>query len=302
MSSEFCHLVPAQTLGIGSLVICHGMSEHQGRYRPFAEFLARQGWHVTTYDHPGHGASADALGHLPNADWTLVESRLTAALQHSLDHAPDAPLWILGHSMGSFTVLDYALRHPLPSQCQGLILVGTDAPLWVTSVALQKISQFLAHRHGQETTSPLLTQLTFGWFNRRFRPTRTASDWICSNPAVVDAYLQDPLCGFELTAGFWQAFSRVLVRLSDPKQIQRLPKSLQVMLWAGGQDPVGRFSAGPKQLAETLRKAQISTSLNLYPTLRHELLNEVDHPLIWRDLELKMRGYLKDHSESIRAK
>ena len=293
MSSSIYQTYPAQSPSIGSLVICHGMSEHRSRYTPFAQFLAAKGWHVTTYDHPGHGASAPHLGHLPQADWTLVENRLHTALSNAIEQAPEQPLWVLGHSMGSFTVLDYALRHALPKPCQGLILVGTDAPLRTPSFALQQLSRYLMKRYGSETISPLLTQLSFGWFNRRFRPTRTPSDWICSNPAVVDAYLQDPLCGFELTAGFWQAFSQVLVRLSQKKTIQTLPKSLQVMIWAGGQDPVGRFSTGPKQLANTLREAQISTSLNLYPTLRHELLNEVDHQLIWRDLELKMRGYLK---------
>jgi alpha-beta hydrolase superfamily lysophospholipase len=267
------------------------MSEHQGRYHPLAQYLAHKGWHVTTYDHPGHGSSADILGHLPNADWTLVENRLHRAITMANEQAPDQPLWLLGHSMGSFTVLDYALRHTLPPSCQGLILVGTDAPLRSASLALHQLSRWMVQRYGQAAISPLLTQLTLGWFNRRFRPTRTASDWICSNPAVVDAYLADPLCGFELSAGFWQAFSQVLVRLSQPKVVHQLPKDLQVLIWAGGQDPVGRFGTGPQQLVRRLRQANISASLSMYPTLRHELLNEVDHSLIWRDLELKMRGY-----------
>jgi alpha-beta hydrolase superfamily lysophospholipase len=267
------------------------MSEHQGRYHALAHFLAQKGWDVITYDHPGHGTSAPTLGHLPNADWTLVENRLHDAITLAHANAPQQPLWILGHSMGSFTVLDYALRHTVPPNCQGLILVGTDAPLRSASMALHQLSRFMVKRYSEAVVSPLLTQLTLGWFNRRFRPTRTASDWICSNPAVVDAYLADPLCGFELSAGYWQAFSQVLVRLSQPKAVHQLPKALQVMIWAGGQDPVGRFGAGPRQLAERLRDANISASIKLYPTLRHELLNEKDHTLIWRDLELKMRGY-----------
>lgn len=293
MSTDIYQITPAQSPCVGSLVICHGMSEHAGRYYLLTQFLAQKGWLVITYDHPGHGASATRLGHLSEAGWEGVEERLHTAINTAITHAPNLPLWVLGHSMGSFTVLDYALRHNLPSLCQGLILVGTDAPLRTPSIALHQLSRYLLKRHGPEYISPLITGLTIGWFNRSFKPTRTSSDWICSKPQVVDAYLTDPLCGFELTAEYWQAFSQVLVRLSRPKAVQRLPKVLQVMIWAGGQDPVGRFSAGPKRLAERLRAAHISTTLKLYPTLRHELLNEVDHALIWRDLELTMRGYIQ---------
>jgi alpha-beta hydrolase superfamily lysophospholipase len=86
--------------------------------------------------------------------------------------------------------------------------------------------------------------------------------------------------------------------LSKRTCVQDLPKALQVMILAGGQDPVGRFGVGPHQLAHRLRKASISTSLNVYPTLRHELLNEVDQAIIWRDLELKMQGYCKPNTQS----
>lgn len=61
---------------IGVIQICHGISEHIGRYDDFAKFLASNGFVVAGEDHLGHGKSvstSNKLGYFAEyGGWELV--------------------------------------------------------------------------------------------------------------------------------------------------------------------------------------------------------------------------------------
>lgn len=269
----------------GTMVICHGMAEHHQRYAAMAEFLNKKGWHVLTYDHPGHGPQADALGDLGQEGWAAMNNRLQTVLDYATQQAPELPLWLVGHSMGSFTVLDHACRFPLPAQLKGLVLTGSHSPLPITILCSRLLSRWLSRHYGSTHRSALFQKLTFGRFNKSFAPNRTEHDWVCGDPAVVDAYEADPYCGFPCSVGFWHEFSVVLQRLVQNQHLKQLPHHLTCILLAGGKDPVGRFGKGPRKLTQRLRTLGYNAELKLYPTLRHEILNEKDNALVWADLQ-----------------
>lgn len=102
------------------LVIAHGFSEHSGRYLSFATVLASAGIAVFCWDHRGHGRSPGQRGHIDS----MADYRGDLAAQLALARAAYAgvPLFLLGHSMGSLVVLDYALR--FPAGLQGVITSG----------------------------------------------------------------------------------------------------------------------------------------------------------------------------------
>ena len=86
--------------------ISHGMIEYVERYEPFAQYLTEQGFLVAGHDHVGHGQSVagpEQWGHfgVRDAGATLVEDvhALTVQLR---EQYPGVPLFLLGHSMGSF--------------------------------------------------------------------------------------------------------------------------------------------------------------------------------------------------------
>ena len=90
-----------QGLVQGSVVIGGAMGVRQDFYAPFAAWLARQGWRVTTFDYRGSGDSApDSLrGYQADLfDWTLDYE---AAIDHAHAGLPGAPLYLLGHSLGA---------------------------------------------------------------------------------------------------------------------------------------------------------------------------------------------------------
>ena len=55
--------------------VIHGMEEHQGRYRPFAEFLQADGFAVVTADLRGHGKNAPMVSHIAGQDGHLQIGR-----------------------------------------------------------------------------------------------------------------------------------------------------------------------------------------------------------------------------------
>ncbi len=89
----------------GSVVVGGAMGVRQDFYAPFAQWLAGQGWRVTTFDYRGSG---DSLPDTPHGtlrgyradlfDWTRDYE---AAIAHAHAALPDAPLYLLGHSLGA---------------------------------------------------------------------------------------------------------------------------------------------------------------------------------------------------------
>jgi alpha-beta hydrolase superfamily lysophospholipase len=56
---------------------------------------------------------------------------------------------------------------------------------------------------GVRARSRLLHALSFGAFNKAFSPARTEYDCLSRDPAEVDKFVNDPACGFVVTAQHW---------------------------------------------------------------------------------------------------
>jgi predicted alpha/beta hydrolase len=87
----------------GSVVIGGAMGVRQDYYAPFAQWLAGQGWRVTTFDYRGSGESGPSGAALKGFkadlfDWTRDYE---AAIDHAKAALPRAPLYLLGHSLGA---------------------------------------------------------------------------------------------------------------------------------------------------------------------------------------------------------
>ena len=97
-------LRPAHPKGI--IQISHGMCEHKERYLDFMEYLYHLGYVCLIHDHRGHGQSVlkdEDLGYFyQDGDIGIVEDlhQLTLWIHQQY---PDLPLYLFGHSMGSFS-------------------------------------------------------------------------------------------------------------------------------------------------------------------------------------------------------
>src|SRR5699024_4715403 len=91
--------------------IAHGMAEHIQRYRPFSNYLVEQNIFIYGNDHRGHGQTGEQQGLFGFFSVTDGFAKTTADLyevtkQIKQDH-PNTPLFLFGHSMGSFLARKY---------------------------------------------------------------------------------------------------------------------------------------------------------------------------------------------------
>lgn len=87
----------------GSVVIGGAMGVRQDYYAPFAQWLASQGWRVTTFDYRGSGASIPAGIRLRDIRADLFDwaRDYEAVIDHAHAALPGTPLYLLGHSLGA---------------------------------------------------------------------------------------------------------------------------------------------------------------------------------------------------------
>lgn len=248
----------------GTVLIVHGLGEHSGRYAHVADRLNRAAWAVVAYDQRGHGRSPGRRGAIPQADALLAD--LGAVLgQLRRELPPGGPLLLLGHSMGGAVTARYVAEG----------LAQRPAGWWRAVDGLMLSSPLLAV---DMTAVQALMLAVFG----RLAPGLAVGNglkpaWISRDPAVVKAYVGDPLVHDRITprlAGFFIAAS-ALVRQQAARWT--LPT---LLLYAGADRCVAPrgsdefAAAAPPSLLRSRR----------FDSLFHEILNEPEQRQVLDDL------------------
>lgn len=266
--------------------IAHGMAETAARYERFARSLVQAGYEVYANDHRGHGLTA---GHPNQVGITGAEgfARMTEAMAQLTDiiakRHPGVPVYLFGHSMGSFLAQQYMYTYS--DKVGGVILSGTNGKHPPTLRVGIMLAQLLASLQGSDHRSPLLMKLSLGSYNKPFRPNRTGCDWLSRDDAEVDRYIADPYCGGIFTAGFFRDFFRGLVDIHLLSNMERIPKQLPIYIFAGDRDPVGGMGKGIPQLMGMYDQLGIEqVTCKLYSDGRHEMLNEINREEVTNDV------------------
>lgn len=247
----------------GVLVVAHGMGEHARRYLKPLEPLMAQGWEIYAQDHRGHGSTAsgaEALGDFGERGARLVVEDLRRLVSLARGEHPGLPLILLGHSLGSFFAQAYVFEHS--HGIDGLVLSGTAA-------------------FGDRTGPPKRLD---EWVVEGEAP-RTPFDWLSRDPAEVDAYIADPLCGFTRKANPADAFAEVAASLKEEARIAHIRKDLPIYVFVGDKDPINDDLKLLKPLLDRYAAAGLTdVTLKVYPGGRHEMLNETNRKEVVADL------------------
>ena len=239
------------------VVVAHGLGEHSGRYAHLAESLVGAGHAVYALDHRGHGRSPGARGNIERfehlvSDFGSFAGR--AARQH-----PDAPVFLLGHSMGGAVAFATALR--LPGAVRGVVL---SAP------ALGTLDTASGTRKLFARALSVVAPNTGVW---RIDPAMISRD-----PAVVQAYASDPLVHHRSVP------ARTVVELLDamPGFVFQAPKlRLPTLVLHGTRDALVPVEATrPVYQALDAQKRTIK----YYEGLYHEVFNEPERAQVVADL------------------
>ncbi|UVE18888.1 alpha/beta hydrolase [Pseudomonas sp. LS44] len=259
------------------LMLAHGMAEHSGRYARLAEHLVQAGYALYAHDQRGHGKTAQrgVLGlYAEHGGWQRVVNDLVNLNQHIRQQHPDTPIFLIGHSMGSYIGQAYLIQHS--ADVQGAILSGSNyQPVGLYKLAAN-IARFERWRQGPTGRSALLEFLSFGSFNKAFKPNRTPFDWLSRDPVEVDKYVSDPLCGFRCTNQLWIDLLEGLQQITPSTNLGQIAHDLPVLVVGGERDPV---SQGQRlnDLAAALQAGGLRhVELKVYADARHELLNETN--------------------------
>jgi alpha-beta hydrolase superfamily lysophospholipase len=254
--------------------IAHGAAEHMGRYDRLARFLIGQGHAVLGADHRGHGANIGPgiAGDLGPGGFAAIVDDLRAVTDAARARYPDRPIVLLGHSFGSFAAQVYLLKHA--EAIDGLVLSGTAA-----------IDMLLA---GADLSSGMTSA------NAAFEPSRTPFDWLSRDEREVDAYIADPLCGFELKPESLATMGAVASdAMRDPDLAVAAAKGLPVLIISGELDPI----VGPEQCLSRLVAARYrdaglrDVQHRIYQGGRHEMFNEINRD----EVMLELAGWLDQH-------
>ncbi|MEE0511234.1 MAG: alpha/beta fold hydrolase [Peptococcaceae bacterium] len=270
------------------LVLFHGMLEYSGRYEPFANALNAQGIAVYAQDHLGHGESvhpASQHGHFAdtNGNRFVINDCLHML---SIAHAahPQAPLFLMGHSMGSFLARQLRHQFSLPA-LSGVILMGSGKQPRLAVKAAQAFTAAIAKQAGIEHKSPLLFKLILGGNNRRCHPRRNSYDWLSRDPDRTDAFASDKRNCDNFTAQAYNDMLTGMLTNYDARRTSTIDTSVPLLILSGDADPIGEYGKGIIRLRDDfLALGCNDVRVILYPGARHELLNEINRDQVTRDI------------------
>nr|WP_316655056.1 alpha/beta hydrolase [uncultured Gellertiella sp.] len=272
------HHAEAKDTPRGIILISHGLAEHARRYQRFATTMAETGYHVFAHDHRGHGETTapDApLGRFAARDGVeAVMADVMAVREMAVDLHPGLPVILFGHSMGGLISLNTAVTHP--DAFQGVTVWNSNFRAGLAGRAALAILAVERMLLGSDVPSALLPKLTFQAWGKAIPGHRTLFDWLSNIPAEVDAYIADPLCGFDASVSLWRDIFAMMYRAPAPEWLARLRPNFPLNLVGGGQDPATDRGKAVTFLANHLKKAGFSRiTTEIYQNARHETLNDI---------------------------
>lgn len=232
----------------------HGLAEHGGRYRRFAEALTARGYLVYAPDSRGAGRTAAGRhGDWGPDGWPGWVDDVRRLGQRIRTDNPGLALGLFGHSMGSFATQQLLLEHS--GDVDAVVLCGSTEVGWLVGVL--------------DSDAPADLSVYNAPFDHR-----TGFEWLSRDTAEVDAYVADPACG-------WAAPPlpgiATLAAAADPACIADVRDDLPLLIVSGDADPLAQGGEATEVLARRYREAGLTdVQVHRYPGARHELLNETN--------------------------
>lgn len=270
---------------LGSILILHGMAEYHVRYETFAERLNNEGFDVYLYNHRGHGedCAMDDLGFFAeNGGAELVINDAVTLCRHIKENGRSRKLAVFGHSMGSLILRNVIQRY---DEMDCAVICGSTMPSALIANAGAMVANLLIKLKGPRHRSAFMYNMMFG--NNYYKEicTRTPSDWLTRDEAVVDWYRESPYCGFLCTTAMCRDMMLFIKGSGNKANIAKTRRDLPLYFVVGEKDPVSAYASEVEQLFalyESLGFTDIA--LTVYPEARHEILNEFNKEDVMDDL------------------
>jgi alpha-beta hydrolase superfamily lysophospholipase len=247
----------------GVVQIAHGLGDYAARYEYLAQKLVAAGYSVYADDHRGHGQTglgqyggdASRLGRLGVGGLRATIEGLRQFTRIIRAENTDVPLAILGHSWGSLMVQTILNRHA--GEYDAAVLTGT------------------AHR--------LPGSMNAGQLNARHKHLGTTGfEWLSRDPAVSQAFLDDPLTFYADVIKLFGIPDGLRLFGAPSRHVD---KDIPLLIMIGGEDPLGGERSVRNLARAYLRRSKLTdVEVVIYAGARHEIFNETNRDEVDADL------------------
>jgi acylglycerol lipase len=247
------------------LPIIHGLGEHSGRYMNVVNHFVPLGYVVYGLDQIGHGKSGGQREYVERFE--DFSDTFTQYLAMVKQWQPGKPVFLLSHSIGGLIAAYYLLDHQ--AKFQGAIF---SAPVVKVASHVTQMTVFMAR--ALSLLAPTAGVLPVD-------PSTISRD-----PDVVNAYINDPLVFHgKTTARLSAEMLRALTRVSAETGKITLP----FLAMQGGADRLVDPD-GAQILYE--RAGSKDKTLKIYDGLYHEIFNEPEHAMVFKDIETWLAAHV----------
>ena len=256
------------------VVVVHGYGEHLRRYEKSVAALAAAGYECHLFDLRGHGRSDGVRGHVARFEDYRNDLGLFIEQTIQRDSAEEGatrtgrrePLFLIAHSLGGLIALDFILRRPAVFDA---LAVSSPflSPAFKLPPLVNEVSAVAAY------VFPTLS-------------LKSALDpsWLSHDPAVVEAYVRDPLIFSSVTPSWWHA-----VHGAQSEIFERAGEITTPALFLVGDADRLADSLHSRAVFERLGSAD--KRLEVYPGFFHEVLNELGRERVIHDLLSWLDGH-----------
>ena len=276
----------------GVVLVLHGMRSHSGQYHDFMHFLCENGFAVYAYDHAGHGRSVHEGGLYgsfaeKDGDVVLVKD-LGSMVEIIRKRFRHLPLFVFGHSLGSFVLRAYMASHK--DTLDGAIISGTCERIEVSYFKRKKLEKLV--KKAGRAPSNAVGDMMIGVFEKQFPE---AGGWITTNPAAFAKRADDPWTGHAMCADGYYDMFRLMQFISSDDWFKEVPKGVPLLLVSGERDPVGGMGKGVADVAEALDEAGVSDlTCRIFQGEKHEIIGSLSDAVAKEEILV----WLKDKTEA----
>jgi alpha-beta hydrolase superfamily lysophospholipase len=247
------------------LLVVHGIGEHSGRYMNLVNHFVPLGYAVYALDHFGHGNSDGTRMFVERfADFT---DTLKIYFDQIRAWQPGKQVFMVAHSMGGLIGCSYLLDYQ--NELAGAII---SAPAIKVSDSISPVT--------------ILAGLIFSSIAPKLGLLALDASTICSDPAVVQAYLDDPLVyNGKVTARLAAEMLGAMRRVTSEVGTIRLP----LLIVQGAADRLVD-PGGAKMLYE--QSASPDKTHKVYEGFYHEVLNEPGRAQVLADIQVWLEKHI----------
>ena len=255
---------------VAVFMLIHGLAEHSGRYSNVVNHFVPRGYAIYSHDHIGHGKSEGTRLYVERFQDFL--DPLKTYYEMIASRHPGKPIFLAGHSMGGLISATYLLDHQ--DSFTGAILSGPSVkvPDHIPPAII--------------TTGKLLSKVI-----PKFGLMQLESGGISRDPAVVQAYIHDPLVSTrKMTARLAAELLNATNRIAhDANKI-----SLPILIVHGGSDRLVE-PEGSRSFYNRIQSTD--KTIRIYDGLYHEVFNEPEHEKVLKDVEIWLEKRLTGKAE-----